>query len=46
MTYAEREYHALADEQELAWPAEGERAARPTRYEHVASTGQQRRPTS
>ncbi|TDU06603.1 hypothetical protein EDD99_5166 [Streptomyces sp. 846.5] len=28
MTYAEQEYHALADEQELIWPAEGERAAR------------------
>jgi hypothetical protein len=29
VTYAEHEYHALADEQELIWPAEGERAARP-----------------
>ncbi|PWE06619.1 hypothetical protein DD630_05845 [Streptomyces sp. BSE7F] len=29
VTYAEQEYHALADEQELLWPAEGERAARP-----------------
>ncbi|WP_330266282.1 hypothetical protein [Streptomyces griseorubiginosus] len=29
VTYAEQEYHALADEQELTWPAEGERAARP-----------------
>lgn len=29
ITYAEHEYHALADEQELAWPAEGEREARP-----------------
>ncbi|HEX3786117.1 MAG TPA: hypothetical protein VHX38_41245 [Pseudonocardiaceae bacterium] len=28
-TYAELEYDALADEQELAWPAEGERDARP-----------------
>jgi len=28
VTYAEEEYHALADEQELTWPAEGERAAR------------------
>ena len=28
VTYAEQEYHALADEQELTWPAEGERAAR------------------
>ncbi|WP_086747842.1 hypothetical protein [Streptomyces scabiei] len=28
VTYAEQEYHALADEQELIWPAEGERAAR------------------
>lgn len=28
-TYAEQEYHALADEQRLIWPAEGERAARP-----------------
>lgn len=29
VTYAEQEFRALADEQELAWPAEGERAARP-----------------
>jgi hypothetical protein len=29
VTYAEQEYHALADEQELIWPAEGERIARP-----------------
>jgi hypothetical protein len=28
VTYAEGEYHALADEQEHAWPAEGEREAR------------------
>lgn len=28
LTYAEQEYHALADEQELTWPAEGEREAR------------------
>ncbi|HEU0087713.1 MAG TPA: hypothetical protein VFQ77_08690 [Pseudonocardiaceae bacterium] len=28
VTYAEQEYHALADEQELSWPAEGEHAAR------------------
>lgn len=28
-TYAEQEYHALADEQRLIWPAEGERVARP-----------------
>jgi hypothetical protein len=28
VTYVEQEYHALGDEQELAWPAEGERAAR------------------
>lgn len=27
-SYAEQEYHTLADEQELSWPAEGERAAR------------------
>jgi len=29
VTYAEQEYHALADEQELIWPAEGEQSARP-----------------
>lgn len=29
ITYAEEEYRALADEQELIWPAEGEREARP-----------------
>ncbi|MBV7699921.1 hypothetical protein [Streptomyces sp. TRM70350] len=29
VTYAEQEYHTLADEQELIWPAEGERIARP-----------------
>ncbi|MDL2081964.1 hypothetical protein QNN03_36620 [Streptomyces sp. GXMU-J15] len=29
VTYAEQEYHTLADEQELLWPAEGERTARP-----------------
>lgn len=29
ISYAEQEYHALADEQELTWPAAGERAARP-----------------
>jgi len=28
VSYAEQEYQALADEQESAWPAEGERAAR------------------
>lgn len=28
VTYAEQEYHALADEQELIWPAEGEGDAR------------------
>jgi hypothetical protein len=28
VTYAEQEYHALADEQELTWPAEGESEAR------------------
>lgn len=28
-TYAEQEYHSLADEQRLIWPAEGERTARP-----------------
>jgi hypothetical protein len=28
VTYAEQEFRALAEEQELAWPAEGERAAR------------------
>ena len=28
VSYAEQEYHALADEQESAWPAEGERVAR------------------
>jgi hypothetical protein len=27
-TYAEEEFHALADEQELLWPADAERAAR------------------
>jgi len=36
VTYAEREYHALAEEQGLTWPAEGERAAR--RYQ-VAARG-------
>lgn len=29
VTYAEQEYHALADEQEQLWPAEGEHDARP-----------------
>jgi hypothetical protein len=29
VTYAEQEFHALGDEQELTWPAEGEQAARP-----------------
>jgi hypothetical protein len=29
-SYAEQEYHALADEQELIWPAEGVRKARPS----------------
>lgn len=29
VSYVEREYHARADEQELAWPARGEAAARP-----------------
>ncbi|SMD14515.1 hypothetical protein [Kibdelosporangium aridum] len=29
VTYVEQEHHALADEQELVWPAEGEREARP-----------------
>lgn len=29
ITYAEHEYHTLADEQELTWPAEGEHKARP-----------------
>ncbi|MCA1705337.1 MAG: hypothetical protein LC808_19600, partial [Actinobacteria bacterium] len=29
VTYAEQEYLALAEEQELIWPAEGEREARP-----------------
>lgn len=29
VTYAEREYHALANEQEQLWPAEGEHDARP-----------------
>jgi len=33
VTYAEQEYHALADEQELTWPAEGEREARPFQVE-------------
>jgi hypothetical protein len=28
VTYAEQEYHALAEEQELIWPAEGEGEAR------------------
>lgn len=28
VTYVEKEYEALADEQELSWPAEGEHAAR------------------
>lgn len=28
-SYAEQEYHALADQQELSWPAQGERSARP-----------------
>jgi hypothetical protein len=28
-TYSDKEYAALASEQELAWPAEGERTARP-----------------
>jgi hypothetical protein len=28
VTYAEQEFHTLADEQELIWPAEGEHAAR------------------
>ncbi|MFK4102902.1 hypothetical protein ACI2L1_23010 [Streptomyces sp. NPDC019531] len=28
VTYAEHEFHTLADEQELIWPAEGEHAAR------------------
>jgi len=29
ITYVEQEYDALAEEQTAAWPAEGERAARP-----------------
>lgn len=31
VTYAEQEFHTLADEQELTWPAEGEAAARSPR---------------
>jgi len=43
VTYAEEKYHALADEQELAWPADGEREARP--YQ-VRARGLDRRVTA
>lgn len=33
ISYAEPEFHALADEQEVSWPAEGEREARPYQLE-------------